>query len=115
MNATSFDPTRRYVRVVERRPDGLVEFEFAVGEPELFVEMLLPEPAFLAFCREQGVVATEASAAPVGSAATASAHEGDGVSRADTAWTWTLHEAVRRELDAAAQARSATAPAPPAP
>ncbi|MBP9051611.1 MAG: hypothetical protein KBF94_03220 [Ilumatobacteraceae bacterium] len=38
------------MRVVEHRPDGFVEFHFSIGEPSLFVEMLLTEPAFAEFC-----------------------------------------------------------------
>jgi phenol hydroxylase P0 protein len=45
-----FDTTRTFVRVVERRPDGFVEFHFSIGEPSLFVEMLLTEAAFEEFC-----------------------------------------------------------------
>lgn len=41
---------RRYVRVTEHRADGLVAFEFAIGWPELCVELLLPAPAFAEFC-----------------------------------------------------------------
>ncbi len=44
------DTTRRYVRVTEERADGLVAFEFAIGWPELSVELLLPAPAFAEFC-----------------------------------------------------------------
>ncbi|NRF71247.1 phenol hydroxylase [Aquincola sp. S2] len=44
------DTTQRFVRVIEQRPDGLVAFEFAIGWPELAVELLLPVPAFTAFC-----------------------------------------------------------------
>lgn len=44
------DTTQRFVRVIEERPDGLVAFEFAIGWPELAVELLLPAPAFAAFC-----------------------------------------------------------------
>ena len=46
----SFDPNRKFVHVVELRADGFVEFEFAIGEPELFVEMILPAAAFDEFC-----------------------------------------------------------------
>ena len=45
-----FDPTRKFVRVTEMRPDGFVEFEFAIGEPELFVEMILPAASFHEYC-----------------------------------------------------------------
>jgi phenol hydroxylase P0 protein len=44
------DTTRRYVRLLEERADGLVTFEFAIGWPELAVELLLPAPAFAEFC-----------------------------------------------------------------
>jgi phenol hydroxylase P0 protein len=44
------DTTQRFVRLIEERPDGLVAFEFAIGWPELAVELLLPAPAFAAFC-----------------------------------------------------------------
>lgn len=44
------DTTRRFVRVIEERADGLVAFEFAIGWPELSVELLLPAPAFAEFC-----------------------------------------------------------------
>lgn len=46
----SCDTTRRFVRVIEERVDGLVAFEFAIGWPELSVELLLPAPAFAEFC-----------------------------------------------------------------
>jgi phenol hydroxylase P0 protein len=76
-----FDPTRRFVRIVELRADGLVEFEFAVGEPTLFVEMLLPRAAFDDFCAAQRVTPTTTvlAEAPLGSAE----HE----------WDWSLHSA----------------------
>lgn len=48
---TNFDPARRFVRVLERMPDGQVSFEFAIGWPELCVELMLPAPAFDEFCR----------------------------------------------------------------
>lgn len=52
----SFDPTRRYVRVCEQRPDGFVEFEFAIGDPALCVELMLPEAAFHEFCLANAVI-----------------------------------------------------------
>lgn len=44
------DTTRRFVRVLEERSDGLVFFEFSIGWPELAVELLLPRRAFAEFC-----------------------------------------------------------------
>lgn len=82
--AAPFDPERRYVRIVDERADGYVEFEFAVGEPELFVEMLLPRAAFDDFCGQQRVTPTRTP--QLQSPAGESAHE----------WDWTLHQARRQ-------------------
>ena len=49
------DTSLRFVRVIERRPDGLVAFEFSIGWPELAVELMLPTPAFEAFCANNKV------------------------------------------------------------
>jgi len=74
----AFDPGKFFVRVSELRPDGFVEFEFAVGEPELFVEMILPAPAFEDFCRLNAVQRLDAT--PEGSPA-------------EEAWNWRLRDA----------------------
>lgn len=55
MGTHTFDTTRKFVRVIETRDNGMVEFEFAIGEPELFVELLLPQPAFAEFCATNAV------------------------------------------------------------
>lgn len=52
----TFDPTRRYVRICERRPDGFIEFEFAIGDPAMCVELMLPEAAFHEFCLANAVI-----------------------------------------------------------
>lgn len=44
------DASRRFVRLIEEREDGLVAFEFAIGWPELSAELLLPAKAFAEFC-----------------------------------------------------------------
>lgn len=49
------DTSLRYVRVLERRADGLVSFEFSIGWPELVVELMLPGPAFEDFCANNRV------------------------------------------------------------
>ena len=49
------DTTRRYVRVLEERADGLIAFEFSIGWPDLAVELLLPARAFAEFCATQRV------------------------------------------------------------
>ncbi|GLS15596.1 MULTISPECIES: phenol hydroxylase subunit [Hydrogenophaga] len=49
------DTSLRFVRVLERLPGGLVSFEFAIGWPELAVELLLPTAAFDTFCQAHQV------------------------------------------------------------
>lgn len=45
----------RYVRVVERREDGFVEFRFSIGYPEYYAELVLSEKDFEVFCKENAV------------------------------------------------------------
>lgn len=52
----AFDVRQRYVRLLQVRPDGFVEFEFAIGEPELAVELILPADAYREFCRHNEVI-----------------------------------------------------------
>jgi phenol/toluene 2-monooxygenase (NADH) P0/A0 len=47
--------TRKYVRVQERHPNGLVKFEFAVGWPDLCCELVLPTSLFDDFCQQHRV------------------------------------------------------------
>ena len=53
-----FNPNQKFVRLIETHANGLVEFEFAVGEPELFVELLMAQTAFDEFCAMHGVTPT---------------------------------------------------------
>lgn len=107
MNSPTFDPSQKFIRIVEQRADGMVEFEFAVGEPELFVEMLLPQAAFDDFCRSQGVHPANpllpAGSAPHGPATAATPASDDSTEPADEAaqaeqmrqdLAWTLHDAM---------------------
>ena len=52
----SFDPSSRYVRLTQVRPDGFVEFEFAIGDPDLAVNLILPADAYRDFCRDNHAV-----------------------------------------------------------
>lgn len=47
---TSVDATRKFVRLIEERGNGLVAFEFSIGWPELAVELVMPRAAFDEFC-----------------------------------------------------------------
>lgn len=53
--APPVDVMRRFVRVTgERGP--FVEFDFAIGWPELSVELVLPRAAFEEFCQRNAVI-----------------------------------------------------------
>lgn len=82
LRKSSFDPAITYVRLMQVREDGFVELEFAVGEPELFVEMILPQAAFADFC-----VANHAKLLP---APAVDAPRND--------WEWRLRDALRKRL-----------------
>src|SRR6218665_3026414 len=55
-NLPAVDLHRRYVRLLERRGDGLVSFEFSIGWPELAVQLMLPSAAFDEFCARNHVI-----------------------------------------------------------
>jgi len=42
----------RYVRVTERS-ERWVEFEFSIGDPRIYVELVMPPAQFQSFCAEQ--------------------------------------------------------------
>lgn len=83
----SFDTTATYVRVTGTRPDGFVEFDFAIGEPEVFVELILPPDAFAEFCEANAVAVLEAAPADQPRGAS---DEGD----AADPWAWRLTDAT---------------------
>lgn len=85
-DSTPWDTDARWIRIVGERAQGMVEFEFAVGEPALYVEMVMPRAEFDTFCAAQGVTPTVGPlpAAPEGS----DAHE----------WDWNLREARARHF-----------------
>lgn len=72
----------RYVRVQEVRSDGFVEFDFAIGEPEIFVELILPAPAFEEFCSANNVTLLE----------------GADKKPADSDWDWRMRDATQRRF-----------------
>jgi len=51
-----FNPAKKFVRVTQLREDGFIEFDFAVGEAEVYAEMILPAKAFDEFCAMNKVV-----------------------------------------------------------
>lgn len=48
-------PQRKFVRVIERHPNGLMRFDFAVGWPDLSCELVLPHALFDEFCSRNAV------------------------------------------------------------
>jgi phenol hydroxylase P0 protein len=58
---TPFDQLPRFVRVRSESDARFVEFDFAIGHPELFVELVMPCAAFATFCKRQRVVQMDAA------------------------------------------------------
>lgn len=50
------DERTRYVHVTSLARPGYVEFRFAIGDPALYLEMILPQTAFEEFCVTQRAV-----------------------------------------------------------
>ena len=86
---TIIDAEAKYVRLTEVRADGFVAFDFAIGEPEIYVEMMLPLAAFEAFCADHRVIRldqTELDAKPGAK---------PGAKSADSDFLWRLRDAAR--------------------
>ena len=64
--SADFTSLKRYVRIRDVIDDKFVEFDFAIGDPSLYVELVLPRAAFDAFCQHNKVeMMTEEQAAAV--------------------------------------------------
>jgi len=74
------DTRRKFVRVTGQRGDKFIEFDFAIGEPELFVEMILTPDAFAEFCEANQVEQMPAVTA-------------QGEDTEDEQWDWRLADA----------------------
>lgn len=85
MATSAFDITRKYVRVMNTMPNGLIEFVFAVGDPDVAVELVMPEAAFKEFCRANQVefLTEEAPADPQG---------------AEADFNWGMHQATHQRF-----------------
>ncbi len=81
---TDFNPSNKYVRIIETHSNGLVEFEFAVGEPGLFVELLMAQKAFDEFCSMHGVTPTHGRLPAT-------------QNTAEQEWDWSLHAAREQQ------------------
>lgn len=80
-----FNPNLKFVRIIEQHANGLVEFEFAVGEPELFVELLMAQAQFDELCVMHGVTPTQGRLAA-------------GQSPEEQEWDWSLRAAREQHL-----------------
>jgi phenol hydroxylase P0 protein len=79
VHANGFDTSRKFVRIRGERGDGFVEFEFAVGEAELFAELILQRSALIAFCEDNQVTLLQGDKA---------------VKPGEEEWSWSLHDAT---------------------
>ena len=52
----AFEELVRYIRVRSKEDARFVEFDFAIGDPTLFVELVMPPDAFKHFCELNKVV-----------------------------------------------------------
>ena len=84
-NTPDFNTNLKFVRIIETHANGLVEFEFAVGEPGLFVELLMAQAPFDEFCAMHGVMPTQGRLA-----STQSPEEQE--------WDWSLRAAREQSL-----------------
>lgn len=67
---THDDAPRHFVRVTCADHHGYTEFQFSIGDPDLYLDMTLPPAAFVEFCaRHQVVHLTPAQAEAVDVAA----------------------------------------------
>ncbi len=53
---TALNQQTRYVRVTGSARGGFIEFQFSIGDPTLYLEMILPKPAYEEFCGTNKVV-----------------------------------------------------------
>ena len=56
MHQTQQDQLTKYIRITGDRHANFVEFDFAIHDPTLFVELVLPQQAFQDFCEINKVV-----------------------------------------------------------
>jgi phenol hydroxylase P0 protein len=87
MADSNFDITRKFVRVMRTLPNGLIEFEFAIGDPDVAAELVMPKAAFDEFCAANQVeLLTTEKAAPLDADA------------ADADFHWNLHQATHQRF-----------------
>ncbi len=53
---TPINDQTRFVRVTGAARGGFIEFQFSIGDPTLYLDMILPRSAFEEFCATNKVV-----------------------------------------------------------
>lgn len=53
---SEFEQLSKFIRVRSEPGARFVEFDFAIGDPSLFVELVMPQGAFKLFCEKNEVV-----------------------------------------------------------
>ena len=86
MASGDFDISRKYVWVNDTLPNGMTEFEFAVGDTSVSVELVMPKAAFDEFCAANQVeFIAKPGSDPAPEAADADFH-------------WNLHQATHQRF-----------------
>ncbi len=92
MVPATLDTRQRWVRVTGERAGGFIEFDFAIGEPDLIVEMILSPEAFAEFCEKNRVQMLEPRDPDAGSPAAGDEEPSD--------WNWSLADATQTRFRA---------------
>lgn len=87
MVPANLDTRQRWVRVTGERAGGFIEFDFAIGEPDLIVEMILSPEAFAEFCAANQVQMLPPK------------EEGTGTDEPSD-WNWSLADATQTRFKA---------------
>jgi phenol hydroxylase P0 protein len=77
---------RKYVRINRVRESGMVEFLFAIGDPELSIELIMERAMFDEFCAQNQVVLLD------------DAEQSCPADGAKSDWDWTLSDATRQRF-----------------
>lgn len=55
MKNSSLVLEKKFVHITDTKANGLVEFDFAIGDPCMYVELALPQKQFEQFCSRHQV------------------------------------------------------------
>lgn len=86
-----FDVNRKFVRILDTLPNGLIEFEFAIGDLDVAVELVMPPDAFNEFCQINHVEIVSGSSVD---SKTGSAQDEE----MQQEFSWNLHDATHQRF-----------------